>query len=495
MLDQSSVGYNIKRVNKFNCCLILVFSAILSIQSFVVYGSRYGIIITIFTGLASLIAWSMFFLHEKTRIPTMAAALIIPLCPTVTALMVSWLQNGEISSKLYLIIVFSVCATGLYFKEKYVLYSGIIINALLISLTVINPAALFGPEYTLKEFIVRTVLLDCNVLTIYLLTKWGSEYLQASVDTLARLQSTMGKVENSVEVLTAGITRSDAELLNIRSSSQHITGAIGEISKGVQEEAGSITKIAGDFNAANDNLKELQQLSRNIKNTSNEIADVVNKNSAGVDVMGQQIQTIASAVEEALGTVGELNQAMNSIQGAVSAITEIADQTNLLALNAAIESARAGQQGRGFAVVASEVRRLAEQSSGTAKEIYRIISAAREKSRIALEKVQEGSTAVKTGKTAVEEVRSGFRQINRSFGIMDGDILREYKMIEEINALYAEIQSNTDALAAILEEHAAAAEEISAAAGNQNGNIAQISKVSHDIAGIGKELAMVLEKN
>ncbi|NYG32975.1 hypothetical protein HZU83_06050 [Sphaerotilus montanus] len=81
-----------------------------------------------------------------------------------------------------------------------------------------------------------------------------------------------------------------------------------------------------------------------------------------VQALPEQIAQERAYLERLVTEVGQLSSISETIR-------DMARQTEILSINAAIAAAHAGEAGRAFSVLASEVRRLALQSSNSAKSI------------------------------------------------------------------------------------------------------------------------------
>ena len=85
------------------------------------------------------------------------------------------------------------------------------------------------------------------------------------------------------------------------------------------------------------------------------------------------ITSLEDGIRDTFNSMSKLADKFKEVNDITNLISGIANQTNLLALNAAIEAARAGESGRGFAVVAEEVKKLAEITGNSTKDISMLI--------------------------------------------------------------------------------------------------------------------------
>ena len=270
-----------------------------------------------------------------------------------------------------------------------------------------------------------------------------AEVSQALNRLLATLRGSFASIAQSVH----GIADASAQLAC--AASQTAT-ASSQQSEAASTMAASVEQMTVSISLVSERTGEAHQLSR----TSGEMALSGN---AVISQTVNDIKAIAAAVQQVSERLRELEGHSNGISSIVSVISELAEQTNLLALNAAIEAARAGEHGRGFAVVADEVRKLAERTASSTKEIGGMIEAIRSVSGAASQSVRHAVDLVQTGVGRADDASRTIVQIGEQSqaGV---------RMVEEIATSIREQSSASNDIARHIERIAEMAEESSAAA-------------------------------
>jgi methyl-accepting chemotaxis protein len=151
----------------------------------------------------------------------------------------------------------------------------------------------------------------------------------------------------------------------------------------------------------------VNEVAHNTTNASDSASEVAGNAREGQQVVSQavlEMQKVAEIVRSSAVIVRNLGTKSEKISEFVNVINDIADQTNLLALNAAIEAARAGEQGRGFAVVADEVRRLADRTVASTKEIRLMVNEIQKETTLAVESIERGKAEAEISENLSHQV-------------------------------------------------------------------------------------------
>jgi methyl-accepting chemotaxis protein len=158
--------------------------------------------------------------------------------------------------------------------------------------------------------------------------------------------------------------------------------------------------------------------------------DTVKKSYEGnaIDEMVDIIKSLENENRNNTESINELARKFSKVHEVVQLITSIASQTNLLALNAAIEAARAGEQGKGFTVVAGEIRKLAEMTKQSTKDISNLIGSIEDETKVVLNNSSRSNEVIVSGvrasSNAAEKIEGSLSSIAK--------VEQEVKVVMEI---------------------------------------------------------------
>lgn len=206
--------------------------------------------------------------------------------------------------------------------------------------------------------------------------KQSSTQLASSADEISAsaIQITKGAESQSTatEETSSTMVEMASQIDNVAKSASNLAVNVDETSSSIQEMGASIEQVA---RGAENLLTSVEETSTTIEQMTASIKSVAGKVKVVDDVSRKASKVASEGGKDLSKVISGIGSSSKDIGKIVKIIEEIADQTNLLALNAAIEAARAGDAGKGFAVVAEEVKRLAERSMNSTREISGFVEA------------------------------------------------------------------------------------------------------------------------
>ncbi|MFJ8265688.1 methyl-accepting chemotaxis protein [Peribacillus asahii] len=299
---------------------------------------------------------------------------------------------------------------------------------------------------------------------------------------ISHMNQSIGVLDQSTNELDASAKQTAQAINETATTTSEIARAVESQAQDAEGVAQRITELGGQIDGIN-NETEL------VKEHTNVIIEQFSHDKQVIENLLKINEQSYKEMEKVAQVTQSLEDSSQNIGNITKVISGIADQTNLLALNASIEAARAGEAGRGFAVVADEIRKLAEQSSNSVKEIDSIIRETQNYSKVNTESIHsmqaisnEQSEYVARTKESFDKIMNKVTDIATRISVVATELENMQRGKDEVVGYVQNVSASTEEVSASVQEVAAASEEQSATVQQLAGMVETINSLTQELA-------------
>lgn len=300
---------------------------------------------------------------------------------------------------------------------------------------------------------------------------------------------------------TTNITRHVAETsrnifdknINIKSAMEQVAASANELATGANEISNDVTDMSESINAIEEKVASYAQATHEMNERSTQTISLVKRGRDALDVQSDGMQRNLEATNKVASTIKELADSARGITAITKTISDIAEQTNLLSLNASIEAARAGEHGRGFAVVAQEVRKLAEESTASTKEVFNLVKSIDEgiKQTIYSMKINEEVVAMQA--EHIQQSEAIFTEIVSSVQFIAEQIQAFARESDAMLDSARQISNAIQNISAITQQSAAGTEQVSASMNEQINSVQAVVQETEQMLTMSTQLQRTIQ--